>query len=58
MKRLIIGVIAGAALLGVLIAIPVAFAPPVIAAVRVGPDWAGPCGSSRNSPMADGQKSR
>jgi putative OPT family oligopeptide transporter len=35
------GLIAGAALLGVLIAVPVAFAPAVIAAIRVGPEWAG-----------------
>ncbi|MEX2569929.1 MAG: oligopeptide transporter, OPT family [Gemmatimonadota bacterium] len=35
------GLIAGAALLGVLIAVPVAFAPDLIAAIRVGPEWAG-----------------
>jgi putative OPT family oligopeptide transporter len=35
------GLIAGAALLGVLIAIPVAFAPGMIAAINVGPEWAG-----------------
>jgi putative OPT family oligopeptide transporter len=36
------GLIAGAALLGVLIAIPVAFAPDLLAAINVGPEWAGP----------------
>ena len=36
------GLIAGAALLGVLIAVPVAFAPGFISAIRVGPEWAGP----------------
>jgi hypothetical protein len=36
------GLIAGAALLGVLIAIPVAFAPDLLTAVNVGPEWAGP----------------
>jgi putative OPT family oligopeptide transporter len=35
------GLIAGAALLGVLIAIPVAFAPEMIEAINVGPEWAG-----------------
>ncbi|MEX2583752.1 MAG: oligopeptide transporter, OPT family [Gemmatimonadota bacterium] len=35
------GLIAGAALLGVLIAIPVAFAPDLLAAVNVGSEWAG-----------------
>ncbi len=35
------GLIAGAALLGVLIAIPVAFAPGIIAAINVGSGWAG-----------------
>ena len=35
------GLIAGAALLGVLIAIPVAFAPDFIAAVHIGSSWAG-----------------
>src|SRR5690606_25355150 len=35
------GLIAGAALLGVLIAVPVAFAPEVIERIRIGPDWAG-----------------
>lgn len=35
------GLIAGAALLGVLIAIPVAFAPRLIAAIQVGSGWAG-----------------
>ena len=38
------GLIAGAALLGVLIAIPVAFAPSLIAAVNIGPGWAGEFG--------------
>lgn len=36
------GLIAGAALLGVLIAVPVAFAPQVVEAVYVGSDWLGP----------------
>ncbi|MQA90060.1 MAG: oligopeptide transporter, OPT family [Gemmatimonas sp.] len=35
------GLIAGAALLGVLIAVPVAFAPGVLAAVNIGSEWAG-----------------
>jgi uncharacterized oligopeptide transporter (OPT) family protein len=35
------GLIAGAALLGVMIAIPVAFAPDLIAAIHVGAGWAG-----------------
>lgn len=35
------GLIAGAALLGVLIAVPVAFAPEVLAAIQVGSEWAG-----------------
>ena len=35
------GLIAGAALLGVLIAVPVAFAPAALAAIQVGPEWAG-----------------
>lgn len=35
------GLIAGAALLGVLIAIPVAFAPDLLARINVGPGWAG-----------------
>lgn len=35
------GLIAGAALLGVLIAVPVAFAPGAIEAIQVGPEWAG-----------------
>ena len=35
------GLIAGAALLGVLIAIPVAFAPRMIEAIQVGPGWLG-----------------
>lgn len=35
------GLIAGAALLGVLIAVPVAFAPGMIAAIQVGPAWLG-----------------
>jgi putative OPT family oligopeptide transporter len=38
------GLIAGAALLGVLIAVPVAFAPDLVAAVRIGPEWAGTLG--------------
>ena len=38
------GLIAGAALLGVLIAIPVAFAPEVIADIHVGSEWAGGAG--------------
>ena len=38
------GLIAGAALLGVLIAIPVAFAPAAIEAVHVGPEWMGAAG--------------
>lgn len=36
------GLIAGAALLGVLIAVPVAFAPSLIEAIYIGPEWAGP----------------
>ena len=35
------GLIAGAALLGVLIAVPVAFAPQMLEAIHVGPEWAG-----------------
>lgn len=35
------GLIAGAALLGVLLAIPVAFAPGMLEAVHVGPEWMG-----------------
>jgi putative OPT family oligopeptide transporter len=35
------GLIAGAALLGVLIAVPVAFAPNALAAINVGSEWAG-----------------
>lgn len=38
------GLIAGAALLGVLIAIPVAFAPAAVEAVHVGPGWLGAAG--------------
>jgi putative OPT family oligopeptide transporter len=38
------GLIAGAALLGVLIAVPVAFAPALIEAIHVGPEWAGDLG--------------
>ena len=38
------GLIAGAALLGVLIAVPVAFAPALIEAINVGPEWAGRAG--------------
>ncbi len=38
------GLIAGAALLGVAVAVPVAFAPELIERVRVGPEWAGAAG--------------
>lgn len=38
------GLIAGAALLGVLIAVPVAFAPGMLAAINIGPEWAGALG--------------
>jgi putative OPT family oligopeptide transporter len=40
------GLIAGAALLGVLIAVPVAFAPELIRAIHVGSEWAGAAGPS------------
>lgn len=40
------GLIAGAALLGVLLAIPVAFAPDLIASIHVGYEWAGRMGSA------------